>query len=190
MMRGTVLGLGVLLLFTICVLEADSMPFAQAAEARTSQDAVWVTFEFFNVTASSPFTVKFNQGRFVGDPKLAKGSPDSLLTGLRLQEGTLSFTPPKSLGSGFSRVAFAAPMVFSGKASGTFDAPAPLVAVINAGWGAVTTQGGDFHLVTESLPPTCTVGCLDDLLCRSTPGGKCYLYDSTFMCCTVCPTGC
>jgi hypothetical protein len=189
-MRGKGLLLGLLLLFAVRVLEADSMPFAQSADAKTSQEAVWVTFEVFNVTASSSFTVKFNQGRFVGDPKLAKGSPDSLLVGLKLQEGTLTFTPPKSLGAGFSRVAFAAPMAFSGKASGTFEAPAPLVAVINAGWGAVTTQGGDFRLVIESLPPSCTVGCLDGLLCRSTPGGNCYLYDSTFMCCTVCPTGC
>jgi len=81
-------------------------------------------------------------------------------------------------------------MVFTGKVSGTLEAQAPLVAVINAGWGATTTEGGTFHLVTGSLPPSCTLGCLDGLLCRSQPGAKCYLYDSTFMCCTVCPTGC
>ena len=26
--------------------------------------------------------------------------------------------------------------------------------------------------------------------CDKSPGASCYLYDSNFMCCTVCPTGC
>lgn len=189
-MRGTFV-VGLLLLSAVPVLEAGSPSFLQPAETKAAQETVWVTFELFNVTPSSPVTIRFSQGRFVGDPQLAQGSPQSILAALRLAEGTLTFNPtPNSLAAGSSKVAFAAPMVFPGRASGTVEAQAPLVAVINAGWGAVTTQGGEFNLGVEGLPPTCTVGCLDGLLCRNQPGGKCYLYDSTFMCCTVCPTGC
>ena len=179
------------LLFVVRALEAGAMPSGEPAETKSSQETVWVTFELLNVTPASHVTIQFQGSRFVGEPKLATGSQSAILPGLHVEEGRLSFNPPaQSLGSGYSRVAFAAPMVFTGKVSGTLEAQAPLVAIINAGWGATTTQGGAFRLVTESLPPSCTLGCLDGLLCRSQPGGNCYLYDETFMCCTVCPTGC
>ncbi|HEV8583281.1 MAG TPA: hypothetical protein VGX68_29810 [Thermoanaerobaculia bacterium] len=179
------------LLFVIRALEAGTMPSGEPAETKASPETVWVTFELLNVTPASHLTIQFQGGRFVGEPKLAAGSRTDILPGLRLQEGALSFSPPpKSLGEGYSRVAFAAPMVLTGKVSGTLDAQAPVVAIINAGWGATTIQGGSFRLATQSLPPSCTLGCLDGLLCRNQPGANCYLYDSMFMCCTVCPTGC
>jgi len=190
-MRGKIVLTVLPLLLLARASEADSLLLAEPAAAKTSQETVWVTFELLNVTPESHVTIHFQNARFVGEPKLAKGTAASLLPGLHVQEGLLTFSPPpKSLASGYSRVAFAAPMAFAGKVSGTLEAPPPLVANINAGWGATTTQGGAFRLVAGSLPPSCTLGCLDGLLCRSQPGANCYLYDSTFMCCTVCPTGC
>jgi len=190
-MRGKIALVFLPLLLMIRASEAGSLLLAEPAATKTSQEAVWVTFELLNVTPESHVTIHFQNARFVGEPKLGKGTGASFLPGLRVQEGLLTFSPPpKSLSSGYSRVAFAAPMAFTGKVSGTLEAPPPLVAIINAGWGAATAQGGAFRLVTGSLPPSCTLGCLDGLLCRSQPGAKCYLYDSMFMCCTVCPTGC
>ncbi len=185
-MRGKVVVFSLLMLSAVRLLEAASPSFLQPAEPKAAQETVWVSFELFNVAPSSPVTIRFSQGRFAGEPRLAEGSPQSALAALRLAEGTLTFTPAAAA----AKVSFAAPMVFSGRASGTVEARAPLVAVINAGGGAVITQGGEFDLIVEGLPPSCSVGCFDGIPCGRQPGGKCYLYDSTFMCCTVCPTGC
>ncbi|HXO18470.1 MAG TPA: hypothetical protein VOA87_00945 [Thermoanaerobaculia bacterium] len=87
-------------------------------------------------------------------------------------------------------IGFLAPVVFSGHGDGTFEAQAPLLALISAGQGAVVAPPGAFHLILKGLPPTCTLGCLEPgTRCGESPGGNCYLFDSNFLCCTVCPTG-
>jgi hypothetical protein len=162
------------------------------AENQTPADQVQVTFEIFNLQPTSHFVITLAHGRFVGGAVLSKATPSGALPALSFNGSSLMFSPgPNTLPSGYSKIGFVAPVVFSGPGDGTFDAKPPLVALINAGQGAVATPGGAFHLLLKGLPPTCTLGCLEaGARCGQSPGANCYLYDSTFMCCTVCPTGC
>src|SRR5687768_17320808 len=162
------------------------------AENQTPADQVLVTFEIFNLQPTSTFTITLGHGRFVGGAELSKSAPSGALQALRFEGNTLKFNPgPNVLPSGYSTIGFVAGVVFSGPGDGTFDAKAPLMALINAGHGAVIAPPGTFRLVLQGLPPTCTLGCLEPgMRCGSRPGSNCYLYDSNFMCCTVCPTGC
>ncbi|HEY7215830.1 MAG TPA: hypothetical protein VIC28_14480 [Thermoanaerobaculia bacterium] len=162
------------------------------AENQTPAEQVPLTFEVFNLQPASHFTITLGHGRFAGGAQLSKATPPGVLQALKFDGNTLTFEPgPNTLPSGFSKIGFVAPAVFSGPGDGTFDAQAPLLALINAGHGAVAAQAGTFHLALNALPPSCTLGCLEPgMRCDKQPGANCYLYDSTFMCCTVCPTGC
>lgn len=190
-MSGRIAVLGLALFFVVRTLAA-APPKAAPAAHQSPADATAVTFEILNVTPSSHFTIKLGHGRFVGGVELSKGMPQALKSGFHVQDGTLTFNPPAgSLASGYSKIAFMALVAFSGPGDGSFEAQAPMVALINAGWGAISTQGGTFHAVTGPLPETCTLGCLENgVRCGKRPGANCYLYDNNYMCCLVCPTGC
>ncbi|HSS78483.1 MAG TPA: hypothetical protein VLV54_17285, partial [Thermoanaerobaculia bacterium] len=166
-------------------------PMLTATEVETPADQVLVTFEIFNLQPTSHFAITFGHGQFVGGVEFPKATPAGVHQALKLNGNTLTFSPgANTLPSGYTTIGFVAPVVFSGPGDGMFDAKAPLVAQINAGYGAITSRGA-FHLVLKSLPPTCTLGCLEPgMRCGQSPGASCYLYDSNFMCCTVCPTGC
>jgi hypothetical protein len=186
-MSGKIAVLGLSLFLVVRALAAAPPTANQSPAVATA-----VTFEILNVTPASQFTIKFGHGRFAAGVELPKGAPQALKNGFHIQDGTLTFNPPAgSLAAGFSKIAFMVPVAFSGPGDGSFEAKAPMVALINAGWGAVSTQGGAFHAVTDPLPETCTLGCLEKgARCGKRPGAGCYLYDNNYMCCLVCPTGC
>jgi hypothetical protein len=160
----------------------------QEAKPPAQPTALSVGFELFNVAAGSRFAIRFDHGLFVGDVAFVDGVPEAVRQALKLDGNSLAFALPPGIGTQ-PRLAFSARVAFDGDGAGSFDGQPPTLAAINSGWGAVIVPGGKFVVPVESLPPSCTLGCLPGKGCRG-PGETCYLYDSQFLCCTVCPTGC